>query len=145
MPPKNWETRDWLLVITLVGGFLIFFAGIGLMLAGTNAEGVIDLKSSVISGTIRTGSAGLFVCAFGVSLIIATLLVGLQHKPESPRVLHVPSSRPATIRTVLVGLAVAFLICIIGAALTSHGAFIGASLLLGVLMLIALIAFVDAA
>jgi hypothetical protein len=51
MPAPNWETREWLLVITLIGGFLVFFSGVGLMIAGTNAEGVIDLKSSVISGT----------------------------------------------------------------------------------------------
>jgi len=43
------------------------------MWLGVGAEGAVDIKSSVLSGTIKTGSAGLFTLFFGFGIIIFVL------------------------------------------------------------------------
>ena len=142
MPTPNWSVREWLLVITLIGGFLVFFCGIALMIAGTNAEGIIDLKSSVVSGSIKTGSAGLFVCVFGLSLVITTLVLGLRERVHQP--LQTRQSSRESIGKLIIGLGFGFTVCVGIAGLLPSGentGFVAGAIAFGVLMVPSVLTF----
>lgn len=69
----KWEPADIIRLAALLGGFLLCGLGAYLMWLGVGADGVVDIKSSVLSGTIKTGSAGLFTLFFGFGIIIFVL------------------------------------------------------------------------
>lgn len=69
----KWEPSDIIRLVALIGGFLLCGLGAYLMWLGVGAEGAVDIKSSVLSGTIKTGSAGLFMLFFGFGIIIFVL------------------------------------------------------------------------
>ena len=69
----RWEPADIIRLTALVGGFLLCGSGGILMWLGVGAEGVVDIKSSILSGTVQTGSAGLFTLFFGFGIIIFVL------------------------------------------------------------------------
>lgn len=51
---------------------------------GIAAEGAIDIKSTVISGSIKTASAGLFILFFAFAIIVYVLAsLGASHLAQS--------------------------------------------------------------
>src|SRR5687767_3013206 len=44
-----------------------------MMVTGVSAEGAIDIKSSLISGSLKTGSAGLFIAFLSFIVIVFVL------------------------------------------------------------------------
>lgn len=69
----KFEPADIIRFAALVGGFLLCALGALLMWLGVGAEGAVDIKSAVLSGSIKTGSAGLFTLFFGFGIIIFVL------------------------------------------------------------------------
>lgn len=69
----KWEPADIIRLCALIGGFLLCALGALLMWLGVGAEGSVDVKSSVLSGTVKTASAGLFILFFGFGIIIFVL------------------------------------------------------------------------
>jgi hypothetical protein len=116
MEPGRQVLRDRVIVITLVGGFLMFATGAALMIAGPNAQGIIDLQTSIVSGKIQTGSAGLFVCVMALGLIFFTLFLALRETgerlPQSER-----DHRRRLMLTLLTVCVVGVVVCLIGGAL----------------------------
>ena len=90
--PSKWQPNDWLRLVALVGGFCFFGLGVWLLVTGISADGIVDLKSSIISGTLKTGSAGLFVCFFSLVVIAFVLTSLVASKSRS----QLPQSAPAT-------------------------------------------------
>ena len=76
METQRWHPSDWIRLVALLGAFVAFGVGIWLLVSGVSAEGIVDLKSSVLSGTLKTASAGLFVCFFAL-IVIAFVLASL--------------------------------------------------------------------
>jgi hypothetical protein len=84
---QNWQPPDTLKLIALLGGFVLCGLGAYMMWLGVGAEGSVDLKSAVMSGSVKTGSAGLFLIFFGsaiVLFVLATLTVGATAKAAAP-------------------------------------------------------------
>jgi hypothetical protein len=54
-------TIDVIRLVALLGAILLFALGAFMMWQGISAEGAIDIRSSVLSGSIKTGSTGLFI------------------------------------------------------------------------------------
>lgn len=69
----KWEPPDIIRLCALLGGFLLCGLGALLMWLGVGAEGSVDIKSSVLSGTVKTASAGLFILFFGFGIILFVL------------------------------------------------------------------------
>jgi hypothetical protein len=72
--PLHWKPNDWLKLISLVGGFGLFGVGSWMLFRGISAEGFVDLKSTLLSGTLKTSSAGLYICFFALFIIIFVLV-----------------------------------------------------------------------
>lgn len=70
----KWEPSDVIRLVALIGALIMFCVGAFMMWQGISAEGAIDIKSSVLSGSIKTGSAGLFIAflAFAVMVFVLT-------------------------------------------------------------------------
>lgn len=91
---------------TLLAGIAFFAVGVFMVIMGVSAEGVIDLKSTFASGSLKTGSAGLFVLFFSFFLIMTALLFRRKEEVKTP-------NRGGSIKTalgvflLLVGLATA--------------------------------------
>ena len=66
----TWEPQDRIKIVALIGSMAMFFLGALMMWKGVSAEGAIDLKSSLISGSLKTGSAGLFICFLSFIVIV---------------------------------------------------------------------------
>jgi len=69
-------------LVGLIAGIVFFGIGIYLVLHGVAAEGTIDIQSTILSGKITAGSAGLFVLFFSFFMIIISMLLG--HKIKFP-------------------------------------------------------------
>ena len=69
----KWEPADVIRLAALVGAFLLCLLGAYMMAQGIAAEGAIDIKSSVLSGSVKTGSAGLFILFFAFGIIVFVL------------------------------------------------------------------------
>jgi hypothetical protein len=80
---NRWQPNDWLRLIALVGAFGLFATGVWLLVSGIAADGTLDLKSSIISGTLKTASAGLYVCFFALVVITFVLATLASSKPTS--------------------------------------------------------------
>ncbi len=70
------KTIDPCLLIALIAGIVFFAIGIYLTVQGVTAEGSIDIQSTILSGKITAGSAGLFVLFFSFFIIVFSLLIG---------------------------------------------------------------------
>ena len=79
--PLYWKPNDWLRLISLVGAFGLFGVGSWMLFQGISAEGFVDLKSTLLSGTLKTSSAGLYICFFALFIIIF-VLVTLVSRPK---------------------------------------------------------------
>ena len=52
----HWKPNDWLRLISLVGAFGLFGVGSWMLFRGISAEGIVDLKSTLLSGTLKASS-----------------------------------------------------------------------------------------
>lgn len=100
------------------------------MWLGVGAEGAVDIKTSLLSGRIETGSAGLFTLFFGFCTIIfvvtnTTANENLQNRPFQNR-----KSKSHQIILAFWGVLVGFLACtILGAIGYGPGFGLGAAFL----------------
>lgn len=84
---QTWQPSDIIKLIALLGAFALCGIGAYMMWLGIGAEGTVDIKSSVMSGTVKTGSAGLFLIFFGSAIVIfvlASLSAGATAKSTAP-------------------------------------------------------------
>src|SRR5713226_4573970 len=72
--PAHWKPNDWLRLIALLGAFGLFGVGSWMLFRGISAEGFVDLKSSLLSGSLRASSAGLYICFFALFIIVFVLV-----------------------------------------------------------------------
>lgn len=133
---QPWQPSDILKLIALLGAFTLSGLGAYMMWLGIGAEGTVDIKSSVMSGSIKTGSAGLFLIFFG-SAIVIFVLAGLSASASAK------AAAPVIRRTTAHNIGIAFFVILaallISAALgaTGHGAGFGAlAMFLGFLLII---------
>ena len=61
-------------LLLLLSGIMFFGVGVWMIQAGIKAEGSIDIRSEVLSGSLKTGSAGLFITFFAFFMILASVL-----------------------------------------------------------------------
>lgn len=69
-----WKPADIIRVVVVVLGFMMFAVGIVMMWQEISVEGAIDIRSSFMSGSIQTGSAGILVCFLAFCLISFCIL-----------------------------------------------------------------------
>ena len=134
----KWEPQDVIRLVALIGAIVLFCLGAAMMWQGVAAEGTIDLKSSVISGTLKTGSAGLFI-AFLSFVVIVFVIVG-SHKPgQAIGTRTEERSRFKRLLPIFFALLVALAAAVsLGSA--GYPAFIGLALLIGGLLVLVVIA-----
>lgn len=72
----NKQPIDPYRMVGLIAGIVFFGIGIYLVLHGVAAEGTIDIQSTILSGKITAGSAGLFVLFFSFFIIMLSILLG---------------------------------------------------------------------
>jgi len=84
-------------LIVCVAGIVFFGVGIWMVQKGISAQGVIDIKSEVLSGHLETGSAGLFVMFFSFFLIVLSFLL----KHPSTAKSEFPQKKPSRIPAML--------------------------------------------
>jgi hypothetical protein len=109
--PRMKPTFDQVLrLIVCVAGIVFFGVGIWMVKTGISANGVIDIKSEVLSGHLETGSAGLFFAFFSFFMIVLPFVVGrhqarLQHtigQPKRPK--HKKTNRSISSAAILLSL-----------------------------------------
>ena len=122
--PLYWKPNDWLRLISLVGAFGLFGVGSWMLFQGISAEGFVDLKSTLLSGTLKTSSAGLNICFFALFIIIF-VLVTLVSRPKGG------AGRARRLLPVLWTLLIALAVCGIGLAFLPEGFRIVAGLAIG--------------
>src|SRR5437868_2894063 len=71
---ERWTPSNVIRLIALIGGFGGFYWGATLVQAGIAAEGTVDIRAALFSGTLKTGSAGLFVCFFALAIIAFVII-----------------------------------------------------------------------
>lgn len=79
----KWEPNDVIRLVALIGAMLLFSMGAYMMWQGISAEGAIDIKSSVVSGSLKTGSAGLFIVFLSFFVIVFVLMAQANSRKES--------------------------------------------------------------
>lgn len=70
----RWEPNDVIRLAALLGALVLCVIGALMMWQGVSGEGVIDIKSSILSGSLKSGSAGLFI-VFLAFMVIAFVLL----------------------------------------------------------------------
>jgi hypothetical protein len=105
-----------------------------LMWLGVGAEGVVDIKSSVLSGTVKTGSAGLFTIFFGFGVIIFVVASLVAREGNSHLSISQRRSRTQNIVRAFWGVLVTFVVMATCAATGYGDGFGGAAVFLGVLL-----------
>ena len=116
---ETWSPTDWLRLVALIGAFVLFGLGSWMLFKGIVAEGTVDLKSSLLSGSLKASSAGLFICFFAIfimSFVLVPLLVG-RKATERNR----PHSRVARLMPVFWGLLIAQGLTTIASVLLPEG------------------------
>lgn len=132
----KWEPTDILRLVALVGALVLFVLGALMMWQGVSAEGVIDIKSSVVSGSLKTGSAGLFIVF--LSFVLVVFVLTSLSKGQTPKLSSFDTSSKIT------GLAGGFFVLlasfVVTAGLAALGYGFGFGLLAGALGFFTLIA-----
>jgi len=138
----NWTPRDVIRLVALIGGFLLCGIGAALMWFGVGAEGTVGIKSSVMSGTVKTGSAGLFTLFFGFGVII--FVIASFTVRESGERLSPSQRRSRTEHIIRAFWAVlaAFVLTASLAALGYGAGFAGAAIFLGAFLVFVGVAYV---
>jgi hypothetical protein len=129
---RRWTPNDWMRLTALLGGLGLFCLGAWMLFQGIVAEGTVDLKSSVLSGTIKASSAGLYICFFSLFIIVFVLVTLLA--PTRAEVTPGARSRASRLMPVFWGLLIALGVSVLAAALLPSGTAFGFSLAIGVLM-----------
>jgi hypothetical protein len=116
----------------LIGGFSLFALGGWMLFEGVKAEGSVDLKSTVLSGTIKASSAGLYLCFFALFIIIFVLvsLLGTKQEDSAAR----PRGRSAKLIPIFWGLLAALGICAGAIAVLPEGTRSGFAMAVGFLI-----------
>lgn len=141
----HWTPTDWLKLVALIGGFCLFALGAWILHLGIAAEGIVDIKSTIVSGTLRTASAGLFLCFFAFMVIIFSLVsLYTPSKAATPTIVSGTKSKAERLRPFFWGLLGGVIVCAVGAAMTEGGAraafsSAGATLGMGLIFLVAVI------
>ncbi len=68
--------------VSVLTAFLMVLSGIYMCIQGIKDKGLINIKSSIVEGTIETGSLGLLIMFLGVVIIIAALKRVHPHEGE---------------------------------------------------------------
>jgi uncharacterized membrane protein len=74
---------QWMRLLLLVSGIAFFGVGVWMVKTGIKAEGSIDIRSTLLSGSLKTGSAGLFITFMSFFMILASVL--FSKWPARPR------------------------------------------------------------
>jgi hypothetical protein len=139
----KWEPADIIRLIALIGAFLLFALGAYMMWQGIAAEGAINIKSFVLTGSIKTASAGLFIAFLSFAIIVFVLLSLVKRslttaQPSTPS--HAKSTRLAKI---LIGLLIGLVVSG-GLASLGYGNGFGAlAMFLGFMMFIVIMAYIS--
>ncbi len=118
----RWTPNDWLRLVGLLGGFGLFALGGWLLYLGISADGSVDIKSTILSGTLKTTSAGLFICFFGMIVIVFSL--ASLYTPSKTQIATPATTKSKAMRlqSYFWGLLIGAVVCAIGAALTENTA-----------------------
>lgn len=139
----NYTPKDIIKIIAIIGAFIMFGVGALMMWNGVSAEGTIDLKSPFLTGSLKTGSAGLFI-SFLSFFIISLVVFSLGEKEQKQHAKNSPPSKK--ILQMFWGLLTLTTISGTLAALGFGSLFVGLSVGLGFLLfvvVIALLAFLE--
>ena len=117
-PSFRWTPNDWLRLIALVGAFALFAVGSWMLFQGISAEGQVDLKSTLLSGTLKASSAGLYICFFALFIIVFVLVTLLTPPKESAAK---TKGRAQRLASVFWGLFLALGGCLVAAAFLPEG------------------------
>lgn len=138
----NWHPSDIIRLVALIGGFLLCCLGGLLMWLGVGADGAVDIKSSVLSGSIQTGSAGLFTLFFGFGVIVFVIASLTARESATHLSLAQRKSRTTHIVRAFWGVLVAFLLAASLGAAGYGNSFIGAAVFLGFMLFFTGVAYV---
>ncbi len=127
MNEHAWKPNDIIRLVVVVGGFALCGIGAWLFIREIPAEGTIDLKSTLLSGSIKAASAGAYMCFFGMFIIamaiVSTVIPAKRPEPAAT------TYHQRLMKTFLMLIAAA-VACVIGSAVTGATAFsIGLSLI----------------
>ncbi|MBS0415432.1 MAG: hypothetical protein JSR68_13760 [Proteobacteria bacterium] len=128
---QTWNPNDWLRLVALVGAFALFGLGAWMLFQGVVAEGSVDLKSTVLSGTIKASSAGLYICFFALFIIIFVLVSLLGGKKEAGEAR--PRGRFSRLFPLFWALLAALVVCAGAIAVLPEGSRSGFAMAVGVL------------
>ena len=106
-----WQPNDWLRMTALLGAFCLFGVGVWLLISGISADGLVDLKSTVLSGMLKTASAGLFVCFFALVIITFVLASAMSNKSGADVGQHWPKTRSRRLFPIFWGCLAGLLVC----------------------------------
>ena len=113
-----WKPNDWLKLIALIGAFCLFGVGSVMLFRGISAEGIVDLRSTLLSGTLKASSAGLYICFFPLFIIIFVLVALITPAREgAPKV----KGRVRRLLWIFWGLLLGLIGCGLGAAFLPQG------------------------
>lgn len=129
----KWEPNDVIRLVALIGAMVLFAMGAYMMLQGISAEGAIDIKSSVVSGSLKTGSAGLFIVFLAFLMIVFVLFSQASSRKAAPSFTSSSSGKSAMVEKAFFALLIAFVTTGALAALGYGGGFAFVSVALGFL------------
>jgi|WetSurMetagenome_2_1015567.scaffolds.fasta_scaffold677284_2 hypothetical protein len=89
-------------LLLLLSGVVFFAVGVWMIQAGIKAEGSIDIRTEVLSGSLKTGSAGLFITFFSFFMILASVLF------SRPTIFSRPKPKESTVSPIRVLLWILF-------------------------------------
>src|SRR4051812_31825430 len=76
-------TFDQLMRLLLLASGVVFFGvGVWMIKSGIKAEGAIDIRMEVLAGSLKSGSAGLFIMFFSFFMIVASVMFPKGLLPE---------------------------------------------------------------
>lgn len=69
-------------LLLMISGIAFFGVGVWMIKDGVAAEGTIDIRSAFLTGSLKTGSAGLFVAFFAFFMILTSVM--FSHRTSIP-------------------------------------------------------------
>jgi hypothetical protein len=82
---QKWEIGHSFRLILLIAAIAFFCIGIWMINSGIKAEGTVDIKSAIVSGTVKSGSAGLFIVVLAFFLMVFSLPGLRSSKPNEAK------------------------------------------------------------
>ncbi|MBT8763096.1 hypothetical protein KFV02_04035 [Desulfohalobiaceae bacterium Ax17] len=82
---QKWEIGHIFRLIVLIAGLAFFCTGIWMINSGIKAEGSVDIKSAIVSGTVKSGNAGLFIVVLAFLLMVFSLPGLRRSKPDETK------------------------------------------------------------